>query len=585
MQGTTGVRSRGRRAAWVAAGAGVIVVLAGTPVLKRWVEEEWWIHELDSEDGDARKRAAERLGEMRSWRAVPHLVDRMEVGALKRIGPGAVAALLRQVSLAAFSEEDEPALLECAREADPLVRRRALLALPAGRGVSEAAFRALLGALGDADGEVRLAAARRLLETHPDLRVARRALAGLARDAAEPVRIEAAGLLAATRRRSSETAEVFLEALEDPVAAVRIAASRWIGEHASSAKAAEALSRLLEDPDPLVTEVAASALRKVASVLPPPVTPAIAGAAPPSGAALPELLTQLRDHAETKALRREAARDIGRVAAGSEEAFAALLGVLADGSDDAGVRGAAAEALAAGGFPLSRTLDVFRGLLFRSLLDEKRALQEGLFAALAELGPRARLLAPPLREYVGERRDSPAGRWFAARALWRITRDATQVVPVLVEDLARLTLEDKKAIEGICALLGDIGAGIEAAAPILSRLIGEEGLDGAVAPTLAAADPLDLALRRTLEDWLDGLRRPDDVARVLAVLGKHGMDRYVLRRLRGGDIRESLWILGVLSRMGPAAAEAVPALESLLGDRDEALRLEAEEVLHCVQGR
>lgn len=64
--------SRGKVVALANAGVAIAVLVAG---LAAWpsLEEEWWLRRLRNGDQDARERAAERLGELGSVRAVPEL--------------------------------------------------------------------------------------------------------------------------------------------------------------------------------------------------------------------------------------------------------------------------------------------------------------------------------------------------------------------------------------------------------------------------------------------------------------------------------------------------------------------------------
>ena len=67
-------RGKGKRIAFLAAALG-IVVLAGLGVaLKALVMERIYIHQLGSKDPYERRCAGERLAEVRSEKAIPHLV-------------------------------------------------------------------------------------------------------------------------------------------------------------------------------------------------------------------------------------------------------------------------------------------------------------------------------------------------------------------------------------------------------------------------------------------------------------------------------------------------------------------------------
>lgn len=53
---------------------GVVVLVAAGFAFKRPILEQWYLWELESEEEQERKLAAEKLGELRSVRAIPSLI-------------------------------------------------------------------------------------------------------------------------------------------------------------------------------------------------------------------------------------------------------------------------------------------------------------------------------------------------------------------------------------------------------------------------------------------------------------------------------------------------------------------------------
>jgi hypothetical protein len=64
---------KGKRVAISAAVAGALVLLAAVFALRGWIREEWYLRKLGSGDGEAKRLAAEKLGELKSIRAIPVL--------------------------------------------------------------------------------------------------------------------------------------------------------------------------------------------------------------------------------------------------------------------------------------------------------------------------------------------------------------------------------------------------------------------------------------------------------------------------------------------------------------------------------
>ncbi len=101
---------RGKTVAIGAVAVGLVVLAAAGVVLWNPIREEWWIHQLGSEDAITREVAAEELGAMGYTRATPRLLEvfvqdeqwnvREAAGrAIIYLGPQAVPYLARALNL------------------------------------------------------------------------------------------------------------------------------------------------------------------------------------------------------------------------------------------------------------------------------------------------------------------------------------------------------------------------------------------------------------------------------------------------------------------------------------------------------
>ncbi len=131
--------ARGRTVALATAALGT-AVLAGTAIASReWIAETWWIYRLDSSDPEKQLQAVQKLGEMRSRRAIPALVklsaSQNVRRALIRIGPEAISAFLKSDpdTYIDFDEDPDvlPVLVACLDHPDAVVRRSAIRSMEA----------------------------------------------------------------------------------------------------------------------------------------------------------------------------------------------------------------------------------------------------------------------------------------------------------------------------------------------------------------------------------------------------------------------------------------------------------------------
>ena len=162
---------------------GVTAIGAAFWASRDWLREEWWIHKLQTEEVEERTRAAMRLGEIQSSRAVPHLLGVLGEFSKKgeielRLADENVATLSfgfpakcdeRTINLcvvcmqAVFGMTRSPglesSLVEALRDESAVVRATACSRLERLGSLSEGAVLALRESLADSDPTVRKIAA------------------------------------------------------------------------------------------------------------------------------------------------------------------------------------------------------------------------------------------------------------------------------------------------------------------------------------------------------------------------------------------------------------------------------------------
>ena len=195
------MRRKGKRLTYLTISLGVLVLVAAGFAFKRPILEQWYLWELESEDEQERKLAAEKLGELRSVRAIPSLIRilRGEYAfpgepnpgeplilhysseALARIGAPAVPSLIE-----IFSDKIEAKKLK-----DPDDDPRVAAVFTLGK-IGTPAVHALTGALDSQDKNVRAHAAASLGGIGPESNDAITALTARLKDEDMDVRRESA---------------------------------------------------------------------------------------------------------------------------------------------------------------------------------------------------------------------------------------------------------------------------------------------------------------------------------------------------------------------------------------------------------
>lgn len=307
---------------------------------------------------------------------------------------------------------------------------------------ARAAVPDLIGILADRDVNVRAAAARALGQIGPAAKAAVGPLIGRLKDDGQtptgtPVLIVASHALAAI---GPDALPELMVALQDPDQRVCVGAASAIHQIGPAAKhLVPELLTLLEKDDSR-TRI--------------PLIRCLQGIGPDAKAGVPALI-KLLDHADFHT-QYWTCRALGAIGAEARPAVPALCARTKAGS--ASVRRNAAAALGRIG-PVIGT----EGLqtLIAALGDGAEPVRENAVIALGELGAFAAPALPAIREALARR--TIAARVQSARALWRITGDPENAVPLLIEQLQTLD-----QIEAAAALVADIGPAARAAVPALA---------------------------------------------------------------------------------------------------------------------
>jgi HEAT repeat protein len=429
---------------------------------------------------------------------------------------------------------------------------------------------ALIRALADRSIDVRMIAAEILQiigrgDPAGEPAKAAPALLALLKGSNRRLAFEAAKALAAMGLHGDEVVPVILEAAashrqEDWE--LRIAP--WLGFKDPSSTMVPPLMRALSDPDPRVREAAANALIHLKADL----VPVIAS-----------LSTLLGDGDPRRRL--NAVLALEGLGPGAEPALPALITALDD--RDQQVAGGAIRALGAiGPSAANNAVPALIGILKSKLPSDRYAVIE----ALVRIGPGA---AGPLLSALDH--PLPQVRSGAIEALGKIASPGIDPVPAL-----RKSLKDPESQVRFAAMesLGAHGRGSAAALSALTALIQDPEIEvrlRAAKAIVAAGGPARLVLPTLIAALSEDLSRanmqlwPNEI---LASLGSEAGPAVpaLIERLRKEPLEPPL--LGAvvtLAAIGPAASEAIPALEELRKIAfEEYFRTAIDEALGKIRG-
>jgi len=375
-----------------------------------------------------------------------------------RVNAASVLANIEDLDLAGAAL---PGLEGALKDADPMVRQYAAIAVARLGPDAKTALPELLTTLTDERPETREASARALGNFGMEARMAAPALARAASDPNPLVRRTALEALGAVSPPEELRRSAFRSALNDPDPSVRQVAVMLVplgGE--LEPEVMEALLKLLKDRNGSVRSAAANLLRNA-----PTTSPLVASA----------LAEALKDPDPN--VRRDAALALAN---GPEalQAMPVLTQLLGSGDDETRMRVATA-------LETLRDHDVAHAAipaLIRALHDPLPSVRLGAAAALSEMGHSANTAAPDLIDALND--PEVIVRIDAAMALGRIGANVDKAVSTLT---TLMDSTDMNARLGAVRGLGAIGPEAKSAVPILLTVVKQAG-DGTM--QLAAVDTL-----------------------------------------------------------------------------------------------
>jgi HEAT repeat protein len=464
-----------------------------------------------------------------------------------------------------------PRLIDAVKEHD--VKTRWLAVRTLGRMEPSApVIDALAAALADPDPEVRALAAQALWYSPDRGRPVIPALVKAVREPAPPDRdwpFPVQDLRGIAQRRTSEAVVVALRE-RGPA-----------GEEALVKEIVPILADRLRDPEPRIRREALQGLAsagRLGSAAAPALVELLEREGPEFDTLLaasclgPSLLPALEKvlkspNAEARVLAIEAIVDVGPDA---HPAIPALVSALRDRDD--GVRARAAQALG----KFRRHADAIVPALVEALKDGQPSVRRAVTHALLKLGPGARGANDPLRAAL--RDDDPGVVVGAAKALAALSeksRDAVEALASLLESDQPQTRA--QALHALRRLGPRAASAAKAIDPLLESGSDDERVSAAAA--LAALDPerADLAAEVLVGVVRSGSKgnSPRWAALCLAEMGPTARAAVpglvtALEESAGDKPIPRGEVIRALGRIGPAAAEAVPALRKELGTNCDA---------------
>lgn len=400
----------GRRVALLCTLAGFGVIAACAVAFRESLRESWYILRLRSSDDSVQAGAARELVEVRSTRALPHILKAFP-------GDAAMAETIRDVfdpeELQGTAPESVPVLVVALGHEEEATRHWAAEFLQVFGREARPAVPSLIDALRDGSKRVQLAAITALAAVGPDAGEAVPALLKLIKTSPSQGTLRVTADLALDVVGEGNLA-AFIQVLEDEEepAEVKSCAAAYLGFLGPRSRAAvPALVALLDDDS--------EQLRWDVAV-------ALGGIGEEAAGAVPALTREL----ESRSLefRREIVITLGRIGPAAEAAVPRLA-VLLEGSPDRELRRLAAATL---GWIGSRAEDAVP-VLIAALRDESTDVRESAAVALGKIGPRASPAVPALTKAL--RDESRGVRYGAAMSLRGLGTAAVAALGALTEAL------------------------------------------------------------------------------------------------------------------------------------------------------
>lgn len=496
------------------------------------------------------------------------------------------------------------------RAADAAVRRRAAEGLSKpGAAMTDAAARALVGALGDSDAGVRRFAAATLHWVGDDFQsVVRPAAPTLRRlvtgDPDPDVRRCATYALQTIDGNAPESIDALAAALDDESPPVRAAAARalgWIGPPAAAtlkkvtarladkdthvrAMAAFALGGVLADADIYAARDAETDVHAAINALVRAIGDAelevrryaarsVGHIGPAAGAAEPALVNALGSDAPH--LRSYALFGLSRIPLTDETLIPVLVRFM-EGNDKKAPDADVFAAQALGGFSRGTAVSAVPSLL-KALASSSAGVRAMAACSLGRIGDGAGGVVSALTLLLGD--DAEGVRRYAAYALGELGEQAREAGPTLARCLlADVCIEVRRTV---AYSLGQVGGDAEASQSALMRALAADPDAGVRRSCVVALDELarGAGIERARAALLRTLREDPDEnvrSRVADAMRWHLRDQEVARALASAFHDKSPKVraraahsIGWKEGQG---AEHVPALIGLLGDADADVR-------------
>lgn len=187
----------------------------------------------------------------------------------------------------------------------------------------------------------------------------------------------------------------------------------------------------------------------------------------------------------------------------------------------------------------------------------------------------------------------PIERLVAAKQLGKIGPDARAALPALQKLLQDPDEDVRRVAENSIRLIGAAPGPSEAVRKLMGKLESPDVLERLVAAKeLArfgkAAEPALPGLRKLLSDPDQDVRRvAENTIRLIGGAGPAPNEavRKLMVQLQSTDALDRLIAAKELAKMGPAAREALPALQKLQADPDEDVRRVAANAIAAIQDR
>lgn len=271
-------------------------------------------------------------------------------------------------------------------------------------------------------------------------------------------------------------------------------------------------------------------------------------------------------------VRAEAASALSEIEVGSDEVVEALLDGLKDRSEKVRRRSAAA----LGKIPEEAEPTVPRLVELLKLEGDDHQdddVKWEVAETLGRIGGAAKAAVPALRgalknEDVGVQRN-------AAMALWRITGNTTDTVPVLTEMLRKKGPNSEWIVFGAAKRLGRMGRAAKGASESLRELLDDSRALARVGAAWALWRLGEMSSDRAVPELRNGLRPhrqkpwiPVETTKLIGELGEKAThlipDLVRMLKNRGDPMRT--WAASALGDLGGVAQKAVPALEEAADD-------------------